>query len=758
MSNKYEGILPKTDKPSVNIETQETGFDWNRLNAALRFLSAIKPWWSAYSQRAKFVPISVPSDDGRPYGAITAIDKDMVVYIDTRFVRTSPIEQIAGAVEREFRLHTHSVWNRLRDLDEEEWERWANICFDMEVSSAIREEAELLMKAPEAVEGLNDVALRSFLASHGISTKKDEDVEIPSSFDLRLSAMQGVFSPEDVERYEIAGPPVPPEGWEPTDYGMPSGKSAEEYLEIIRSSEEEDEDDEDDSGEEDGDEEAPEEDQDQDEEASEDDSEEEDDDSDEHETDEDQAGSDEEQEDGEDSGEDEESDGEGADDSDEDEEEVDGGSEDETEDGEGSEESEEEDSEEAEDGSESAQEDEGKDSDAESDPDAQDDAESGDEAEDGEESDEEGDEDGDSDDSEPGDDSEGDADDDSEGEEGDEDSEGGDSEDGEGDEQESEDGEPSDAGGSIAEQIEADRSDDELKEWIAQSLENEDDPLGHQYWKPERDEEDFEETTQQDREDALDDFQDKFDTFTQTAEFSSSDADSSETSAERKRNRRTDWATRLNQMVRNKNSQVQTGGLSDISYLRRNPNQAMIGPILPGMIEHKAITYGLLDVSFSMRRLFADAVNVFADISEQVFTDAGIMPTWFMGDEKIISVGDFSNWNHIKSNAFNKDMFKGGTNFIEIMQMICAGKVVFDGKRYPAPDILVVLTDMQMEFPEQRISSGRTEFIFASVLPYVDEEKRSRYGMGVNKFRTVNRFIPPWLNLKSDFVYVGEPL
>ena len=773
MSQRYEGIMPKTEPTSVNIESAETGFDWSRLKVALRFLSAVKPWWSAYSQRAKFVPISVQSDEGRPYGAITAIDKDMVVYIDTSFVRQASIEEIAGAVEREFRLHTHSVWNRLRDLDEEEWEKWANICFDMEVSSAIREEARLLMEPPEAVVGLGKIALRSFLASHGFKVEKDEEPEVPSSFQLRLSAMRGVFSQEDADEYGVIGPPIPPEGWEPTDYGMPSGKSAEEYLELIRSSADDDEDDESDdgSGEDDQEqEEAPDEateDQDEDEAESdeddadlnEDESEGTDDGSDESEADEDQEESAEEQSGSEDEDEDsdEEDDEAGAggeadsdDDAEDDEDAVDG---------EGSDES---DDEEAEDGSESDQNDGDEESDAESDSDAEKAAEGGSE-DDSDESDE------DSDDSEGDEEADSDSEGDQDGDSDDSDAEDGNQEqDGqEGDGESEEDGEPEDgeddgdgdpSEGSIAQQIEADRDADELKDWIAQSLENEDDPLGHQYWKPERDDEEFEETTNQDRDDALDDFQDKFDTFSQTAEFSSSDADSEHVSAERKRNRQTDWATRFNQLVINKKSQVETGGLSDISYLRRNPNQAMIGPILPGMFERKCVTYGLLDVSFSMRKIFADAVNVFADISEQVFMDVGLEPTWFMGDEKIVSVGEFSNWEHIKANAFNKEMFKGGTDFIQIMQDICDGRVVFDGKHYPPPDMLVVLTDMQMQFPQQRFSTGMTEFIFASVLPYLDNEKRARYGLGSSPLRSVNKFLPNWIDLNSEFVFVGEPL
>lgn len=175
------------------------GFPWDRLQAAQKLLYAIKPWWARFGGRMKIVPIDIPAPPGEKYGGITSTDADMNLYIDSSFVASSPIEEIAGAVEKELQYHVRDAWRRLLWLSEEDYSRYFNICMDLEINSVINRESTA-----------------------------------PSDVVSWILDRSSVFTSEMASKWMVRGAPsIMHKSWLPELLGMPDGLSAEQYYRIL---------------------------------------------------------------------------------------------------------------------------------------------------------------------------------------------------------------------------------------------------------------------------------------------------------------------------------------------------------------------------------------------------------------------------------------------------------------------------------------------------------------------------------------------
>lgn len=668
-------------------------FPHNRVGAAKKLLLSYKPWWGPLLNRMPVVPISVPVPTDGEYGGMTSTDQDMRLYIDTAFATAAPLELLAGSIERELQRHIRDTWNRFSWLAPDEWDRQVNICIDLEIASSIKREYQNIPRRNNAI-----------------------------------------FSDDMAERWSVTGPPsLENVGWTPDKLELEDGLSAEQYYRLMNqpppSAEQEPESSDESDEPQDG---AP---------------------------------------DGDGSGDDqpEQESSEGNDSPGESDEEQEGNAEQgdsgEEQDGEGSQESD------AEQGGSGDSPEDGDDSNSEGDSDAS----GGDGSQDedpgdvrfgkqGEDSQDQGSE------TNPGDGEPGDRDPSDGGEPSEESEQGTESPEQSGGGKQNQAPDPQRSGGGQSDHSQAqgedssnqssswaeavsneaegngapsdldasgsqgsqpstrmDMAEDMMTRspemsWMAQDLQSPRDPL-EPTWEP--DEQDQKQPmTSAEKKEALNKMADQVkDMLKGTNQALRDDYGDLESWAEQEKRKRPDyWTSQLSRLASMAADSAQIEGSSDLTYQKRNPNQPQVGPVLMGMIDYSPTIYTLNDQSYSMvqddglRR----SAQTYLDLTKSLFSRYGDTALWIGVDTQIRYVGKPQSPRKIARNELPAMFAMGGTDFEDVIRDIVEGKMVWEGRKYKKPDLLIINTDCKFDWPWHNSPKPPrgTRIIVCSVIPY----------------------------------------
>lgn len=645
------------------------GFPWNRVNAASRYLYAIKPWWSSFGRRMKIVPINVPEVRDGSFGGLTSTDKNLSLYVDRQFALNAPLHLVSGAIEHSLQNHVRNVWSRMSWMNDDDRESYFNLCVDLEINSAIRSETDMMNM---------DLVRRVILGS-------------------------SQFSERELDMWNVTAPPgLDQDGWQPSMLDMPEGKSAETYYRIIKDRNLNPEDNSGEGDQEEQEESAKSESEPEDSDSSEDDQ------SDNSETEESDSDSDA-------------SDDEAEDDRDNEESQSDESADEENEDSSGDSEG---------DGS-------GENED-ESEPSAQSDSESEDGEDDIEEDSEPSESDSSSSPSEEDEDSESSSDSETDQSSGTSNSESGSPSDSDSQSQSQsqesgQSGTESTSGNSVDDQIEKMAVENPLLRWWMQELPQGDEPE----WM------DTSERKESDRvtEEMLKEFsEDVAEAAMGSAQgFSlkpgSSILDLSLVQLERSGVR---WTSVIEKRLDACLSSVKTMGGADLSYSVRNPNQGRRGPVLMGMHAWAPKIYVLIDVSGSMRNDLGSVMGTFSEIVRTTLSRYGDAVTWISVDAAVVDVDSTFRFSSEERERIGTGF--GGTALGPTLEELIDGKFVWERKRHPKPDLLVVLTDCMFSWPRMKQTrlKSPTKVVVASTKNW-DE---------------VSHRIPEWVDAKRDFVRV----
>jgi len=623
------------------------GFPWERVDAAKRYLIALKPWWGRFLERFVFVPVEViPDVDGvLPYGSTTATDLEFRIYIDRMFALSAPLHYISGAIEHELQRHTRDSWNRFSALSSEEWRDKAVPALDLEINSSIDREQQKL--------DMDDV--------HSILTDSIN------------------FSIRELNYWNVTKPPgLDDDGWIPRVLGLDDGLSAENYFHILENLRNGEDDDDGDSESQDG-----EKDEEEKESAGEN----------EEPSDDDEMGTPEE------SGEPGEGNpGEpGTESQDESQDEGEGYF-DNTDNGQQNEQSEQDKQSSAEGESEPEDESDGdpkdpseelnNNSDESKNPEGTDDDEGSSETperDEGQESQNEG-----------------------EGGEGaTENGEGGE---GTNDENgEYTDGASFNAKEVLEKYDQISKS--EIGKIWKNSIDNINDPFDHPAWKPSEDLPEYllpERPSSTEISDAFKDLSEDISEYANEIKLLSGFSDDVTNSLfdwqdNYRRATGVNWERVFSRIANAMLSSIQVKGQSDLSYSLRNPNQPAIGPILQGLLSYSPTVYILQDVSGSMTLdgAMAKSMTAFTEICKKIVSKYGDKVTWFTADMVVREVGKSSRWDDSTKYKWNYGW--GGTlGFGEVIDELMKGTLVHKGKRYRKPDLLIVSTDCLFPWAEFR--------------------------------------------------------
>lgn len=670
----------------------EVGFPFDKVEAARRFLYAVKPWWARFGSKMVVVPTYREPPPGARWGAMASTDAGFRLYVDRTFATLASLSELAGAIEHEYQHHTRDTWRRLRWLSLDEWARWANIALDLEINDKI---------AAESAAISDDVVAAAISRS-------------------------SLFRPSEAARWAVVGPPslAGLGAWVPTEVGMPTGLSAEAYLEILMrpapleepepepEEQSDDHDEELEPDDEEPDDEEPERrrgDDDQQDEAQEDEAQQDEQDFEPPFEDEsaDAPGQEQDpqegQQDADEQGQGEQGQG---DDQSEGEQEV----------GEGP-------------GSDQEGQDAGQDAGAGQEPSGTGQREQGAQEQDGA-----GARSGDSEAAAP---------------------EGPDPEQGayeEGNDVEG-DGEPGGDGGDqrdapeqraadlalereIARAVAAKRADPQSALW-ASEIDNPEDPLRTPGWKP----------APGVAPEAVNPGQvaqalaDLAEDVREAASGSMAGARPGQALVawehQRRKVRGLDWSSRLSRLLAAAVSSAKMAGASDISYQVRNPHQPRFGAILPGVHDYAPTVTVIQDVSASMlaNEAMSTSMSVFTDLVTTTLGRFSTPVTWIAVDSAVVDVGSATAWSPNLQRRWSRGF--GGTVMTPTIIEVMTG--VFRHKRvaYRAPDLLVVCTDCQFNWPARRPSRS-TRLVVVSVAPTGSEQ----------------RYLPPWLDQRRELIVV----
>lgn len=671
------------------------GFPTDKVKEAVRYITALKPHWAPMVSVTTIVPSTTDTLPGERFAAITSTDKDGNIYIDRSFALNSTVPEIAAAIEFQYQLHIRRMWERMSWLPEDEWHDIAPMAMSLEVNSAMDTESKRI--SPNG-------KVQSFsLTRMGLTAAEIEQYGlgvIPSTRSI------GGFFPDELD--------------------MEPGLTAEEYARIIRDAmqnqdlPEPDEQSKDGSGEggdgsngENDPQEAPETGQ-------------------EGESgDEEVSGSSEEesgpQGDGDESGES--GDGQSGDDDSESDGQSDGGQDQpndqsdsgqsgsDSSDGQGGNSGDESD-EGSGDGGDDAEGEEGQPSD-----DPQDGAQSGGKSVDNSSTSGDSMLDGASD----GGTAEG------TGEVGTASEPSGMTSDHE-TEAVVDNGMSRERAQEIMDKIEEKMNDPRSSMW-ENSIHNPDDPLDINPMEPDTME--FEDNIGKDAalDDALNDvYEDLIASSMDPGVFTGEAKDQSIAVAARQmKKRKADFASRQRRVTVSAVQSARVSGATDMSLAVRNPNQPMIGPIMPGTFDYSPRIYCIQDVSGSMKGAYTIAAGrVFQDVTTDVAANFNAKTLWIAVDFRIKSVSEQSRWDD--EQIWNVMYYGGGlTDISEIAVQVSQGKLVYEGKRYPEPDVLCILTDGKFNWPERR-PRVKTKWI-------------------ITTFKSCIRYLPDWLR-KDEIVTI----
>lgn len=692
------------------INNAADGFPVDKVREAVSYISALKPHWGPMSAGTSIVPSSTDTLPGEQFAAITSTDKDGNIYVDRAFALSSSVPEIAAAIEFQYQLHLRKMWDRMSWIPEEQWHDVAPMAMSLEINSAMESEYKRISLTGEVSE--------SFLMKAGLTAAEIRKYQLGKMPDIR--AIGGFF---------------------PDELGLEHGMAAEKYAEIIldalQSQDIIDPESEDSTNE---GEETPEESPQEEQETA-------------------QDGQNSEGEDS-DSGESDMASDSAPDDSDSDEPQE---SSDESQDGDGdydSQDSQSDNEGETDDADESTDSDEGGE-DASDSPEQDESQELGD-ADDQDSSDGQGGSGEDSDASGNGTDSQdednpvnGDSNNnDDEGQaESSSESQGGDPGDGEsdasdgsgdGDATDSETGEssqpmmkngtPLDQAKEVMDRIDERMDAPSFPIW-QNSIHNPDDALDTNPMKPDSMQFDDAVGDESQLEDALDEVYEDLVASSKDPGVFSGDVDDASlaVAVSHMKKKKADFASRQRRVTVSAVQSARMAGATDMSLAVRNPNQPMLGPIMPGTFDYSPRIYCIQDVSGSMRGAYTIAVGkVFQDVTSDVASSFNAKTLWIAVDFAVRAVSETSRWEDSK--IWGVNYYGGGiTDIFKIAVSISLGKLIFEGRRYPEPDVLCILTDGKFKWPDRR-PRVKTKWI-------------------VTTFKSCVQYLPDWLH-KDEIVTI----
>ena len=664
------------------INNAADGFPVDKVREAVSYISALKPHWGPMSAGTSIVPSSTDTLPGEQFAAITSTDKDGNIYVDRAFALSSSVPEIAAAIEFQYQLHLRKMWDRMSWVPEEQWHDVAPMAMSLEINSAMESEYKRISLTGEVSE--------SFLMKAGLTAAEIRKYQLGKMPDIR--SIGGFF---------------------PDELGLEHGMTAEKYAEVILDAMQSQDiiDPESEDSTDDG-EETPQESPQEEQETPQDGQNSEGEDSDSGESDmaadsaPNDSGSDESQESSDENQD--ENDGEEGDDSQESRSDNEG----ETDDADESTDSDEG----GEDASDSPEQDESQEPDDAAD---QDDSDgqggSGEDRDDGDNGADSQDEDnpvnGDSNNSD-GEDQEASG---SEGQDGDpgdgesDNSEGS----GEGDATDPEQGEssqptmkngtPLDQAKGVMDKID-ERMDNPSSSMWQNSIHNPDDALDTNPMKPDSMQFDDAVGDESRLEDAIDEVYEDLVASSKDPGVFSGDVDDASlaVAVSHMKKKKADFASRQRRVTVSAVQSARMAGATDMSLAVRNPNQPMLGPIMPGTFDYSPRIYCIQDVSGSMRGAYTIAAGkVFQDVTSDVASSFNAKTLWIAVDFAVRAVSETSRWEDSK--IWGTNYYGGGiTDISEIAVSVSLGKLIFEGRRYHEPDVLCILTDGKFKWPDRR--------------------------------------------------------
>lgn len=678
------------------INNAADGFPVDKVREAVSYISALKPHWGPMSSGTSIVPSSTDTLPGEQFAAITSTDKDGNIYVDRAFALSSSVPEIAAAIEFQYQLHLRKMWERMSWVPEEQWHDVAPMAMSLEINSAIESEYKRISLTGEVSESL--------LMKAGLTAAEIRKYRLGKMPDIR--AIGGFF---------------------PDELGLEHGMTAEKYAEVILDAMQSQDiiDPESEDSTDDG-EETPQEEQ----ESPQDGQDSEGEDSDSGESDmasdsaPDDSGSDESQESSDENQEgekdydskDSQSDNEGEiDDADESTDSDEGG----------------------EDASDSPEQDESQEPDDAADQDDSDgqggsggDSDGGDNGSDSQDGDNPVDSDSNSSDGEDqeasG--SEGQDGDPGDGEsdtsEGSGDGDATDSEIGESSQSTMQNGTPLDQAKEVMDRID-ERMDNPSSSMWQNSIHNPDDDLDTNPMKPDSMQFDDAVGDESRLEDALDEVYEDLVASSKDPGVFSGDVDDASlaVAVSHMKKKKADFASRQRRVTVSAVQSARMAGATDMSLAVRNPNQPMLGPIMPGTFDYSPRIYCIQDVSGSMRGAYTIAAGkVFQDVTTDVASSFNAKTLWIAVHFSVRAVSETSRWEDEK--IWGTNYYGGGiTDISEIAVSVSLGKLIFEGRRYPEPDVLCILTDGKFKWPDRR-PRVKTKWIvttFKSCLDYLPD-------------------------------------
>lgn len=664
------------------INNAADGFPVDKVREAVSYISALKPHWGPMSSGTSIVPSSTDTLPGEQFAAITSTDKDGNIYVDRAFALSSSVPEIAAAIEFQYQLHLRKMWDRMSWVPEEQWHDVAPMAMSLEINSAMESEYKRISLTGEVSE--------SFLMKAGLTAAEIRKYQLGKMPDIRVIG-----------------------GFFPDELGLEHGMTAEKYAEVILDAMQsqdiiapESEDSTDDGDE---DEETPQESPQEEQETPQDGQNSEGEDSDSGENDMasdsalDDSGSDESQEPSDENQEgekdydskDSQSDNEGeTDDADESTDSDEGG----------------------EDASDSPEQDESQEPDDAADQDDSDgqggsgeDSDGGDNGSDSQDGDNPVDSDSNSSDGEDREVSG------SEGQDGDPGDGESDTSDGSGegnatDSEQGESSQPTMKNGTplgqakgIMDRID-ERMDDPSSSMWQNSIHNPDDDIDTNPMKPDSMQFDDAVGDESRLEDALDEVYEDLVASSKDPGVFSGDVDDASlaVAVSHMKKKKADFASRQRRVTVSAVQSARMAGATDMSLAVRNPNQPMLGPIMPGTFDYSPRIYCIQDVSGSMRGAYTIAAGkVFQDVTTDVASSFNAKTLWIAVDFAVRAVSETSRWEDSK--IWGTNYYGGGiTDISEIAVSVSLGKLIFEGRRYPEPDVLCILTDGKFKWPDRR--------------------------------------------------------
>ena len=197
--------------------------------------------------------------------------------------------------------------------------------------------------------------------------------------------------------------------------------------------------------------------------------------------------------------------------------------------------------------------------------------------------------------------------------------------------------------------------------------------------------------------------------------------------------KKADFASRQRRVTVSAVQSARMAGATDMSLAVRNPNQPMLGPIMPGTFDYSPRIYCIQDVSGSMRGAYTIAAGkVFQDVTTDVASSFNAKTLWIAVDFAVRAVSETSRWEDEK--IWGTNYYGGGiTDISEIAVSVSLGKLIFEGRRYPEPDVLCILTDGKFKWPDRR-PRVKTKWI-------------------ITTFKSCVQYLPDWLH-KDEIVTI----